>query len=268
MLFSSTVFVFGFLPLVLSATLLMARLGLGIPARNALLLVASLFFYAWGETGYVAILLVSIVANHVFGLWIDGAGTGTARRRALGVAVATNLAGLCIFKYANFLVDGWNAAFSLLGLPAIVLAPIHLPIGISFFTFQAITYVVDVYRRDAPVDSNPFRVALYISLFPQLIAGPIVRYHWIASELRRRSAAAKDDRRGAAFRPSRSPARVQRDAPEGCGGGDRVRDPCRASRPSRPQPRGRFVGRRRSRWQPRAPSRRRRRDEGIPTSVA
>ncbi len=192
MLFSSTLFVFAFLPLVLSAYLLMARLGLGMPARNALLLVASLLFYAWGETGYVAILLVSIVANHVFGLWIDGAGTTPARRRALGVAVATNLAGLGIFKYANFLVDGWNAALSPLGVPAIALAPVHLPIGISFFTFQAITYVVDVYRRDAPVDSNPFRVALYISLFPQLIAGPIVRYHWIESELRRRSAAAED----------------------------------------------------------------------------
>jgi alginate O-acetyltransferase complex protein AlgI len=191
MLFSSTVFVFAFLPLVLSTYLLMARLG-GVPARNALLLVVSLLFYAWGETGYVAILLVSIVANHVFGLWIDRARTPIGRRRAVGVAVATNLAGLCIFKYANFLVDGWNAALSPLGVPAIALAPVHLPIGISFFTFQAITYVVDVYRRDAPVDPNPFRVALYISLFPQLIAGPIVRYRWIASELRRRSASAED----------------------------------------------------------------------------
>jgi len=191
-LFSSTLFLFAFLPLVLSAYLLVARLGLGVSARNALLLVASLVFYAWGETGYVAILLVSIVANHVFGLWIDGAGTGIARRRALALAVATNLAGLCVFKYANFLVDGWNAALSPLGVPPLALAPVHLPIGISFFTFQAITYVVDVYRRDAPVDRNPLRVALYISLFPQLIAGPIVRYRWIASELRQRSAAAED----------------------------------------------------------------------------
>ena len=88
MLFSSTLFLFAFLPLVLSAYLLVARLGLGVPARNALLLVASLVFYTWGETGYVAILLVSIVANHVFGLWIDRAGTGSERRRALVLAVS------------------------------------------------------------------------------------------------------------------------------------------------------------------------------------
>lgn len=192
MLFSSTLFVFAFLPLVLSAYLLATRLGLKVPARNGLLLLASLIFYAWGETGYVAILLGSIAANHVFGLWIDRATAAASRRRALAVAVATNLAGLCFFKYANFLVDILNIAVSPLGLPTLVLAPIHLPIGISFFTFQAITYVVDVYRRDAPVDRNPLRVALYISLFPQLIAGPIVRYRCIASELRQRTATAED----------------------------------------------------------------------------
>lgn len=192
MVFSSTVFLFAFLPVVLSAYLLMARFGLGVPARNALLLGASLFFYTWGETSYVAILLASIAVNYAFGLRIDGAETAGKKRRAVGIAVAANLAGLGFFKYANFCIDGLNAVLSPLGLPAIVLAPVHLPIGISFFTFQALTYVIDVYRHDAPVDRSPFRVALYISLFPQLIAGPIVRYRSIASELRRRSATTED----------------------------------------------------------------------------
>ncbi len=188
MIFSSTVFLFGFLPLVLSAYFLLARAGFGVPARNALLLAASLFFYAWGETGYVAVLLASVAVNYGFGRGIDGAKTAAGRRRALTLGVATNLLLLGAFKYANFAVDNLNFALTAMGVPAVELAPVHLPIGISFFTFQAITYVVDVYRRDAPVDRNPLRVALYISLFPQLIAGPIVRYRQLAAQLRERSA--------------------------------------------------------------------------------
>jgi alginate O-acetyltransferase complex protein AlgI len=196
MLFSSTIFLFAFLPLVLTASLLLARSGAGVGARNTLLLAVSLLFYAWGETGYVALLLASIAANHVFGRGIDRARTPQARRGALAVAVAANLLLLGVFKYANFVVDVANAVLVPLGLPALALAPVHLPIGISFFTFQAITYVVDVYRRDAPVEQSPVRLALYISLFPQLIAGPIVRYASIAAELRERSASRDDIAQG------------------------------------------------------------------------
>jgi alginate O-acetyltransferase complex protein AlgI len=195
MLFSSTIFLFAFLPIVLTAYFVLARLGAGIPVRNTLLLTASLLFYAWGETGYVVVLLVSILVNHLFGLWIGGSDEGDAtpaRRVALVAAVGSNLALLGVFKYANFFADGLDALLRPLGLPTVDLEPVHLPIGISFFTFQAITYVVDVYRREAPVDRNPLRVALYISLFPQLIAGPIVRYKRIAAELRDRSASLED----------------------------------------------------------------------------
>jgi alginate O-acetyltransferase complex protein AlgI len=196
MLFSSTIFLFVFLPIVLTTYFALSRLGLGrglgVSARNALLLTASLLFYAWGETGYVLVLLFSIVVNHLFGLWIDRGAASPARKVALVSAVACNLVLLGVFKYANFFAAGIDSLLTPLGVPAIDLQPVHLPIGISFFTFQAITYVVDVYRREAPVDRNPLRVALYISLFPQLIAGPIVRYKRIASELRDRSASIQD----------------------------------------------------------------------------
>ncbi len=192
MIFSTTVFLFAFLPVVLTAYFLLGSSKRSVTARNVLLLAASLFFYAWGEAGYVLLLLASIVANWAFGLWIDAARDAAGRRRAVGIAIGLNLAGLGAFKYANFIVDNGNVLMQSLGLEPIALAPVHLPIGISFFTFQAITYVVDVHRRDAPVDRNPLRVALYVSLFPQLIAGPIVRYREIAAQLRERSSHLED----------------------------------------------------------------------------
>jgi alginate O-acetyltransferase complex protein AlgI len=193
MLFSSTIFLFAFLPIFMAAYLLLRTVAL----RNALLLVASLVFYTWGELGYVAVLLVSIVANYTFGLWIAARqGSGDARG-ALFVAVTANLLLLCSFKYANFLADTLRPASSLLGLPIPELAPVHLPIGISFFTFQALTYVVDVYRGDAVAQRNPLVSALYISLFPQLIAGPIVRYREIAAQLSSRATGWEDVALGA-----------------------------------------------------------------------
>ncbi|MBW2273000.1 MAG: MBOAT family protein [Deltaproteobacteria bacterium] len=182
MLFSSTVFLFAFLPLVLTAYFLLRD----TRARNLLLLIASLVFYAWGETVYVAVLLFTIAINHLFGLWIEGARGAAGARLALAAAVALNLAVLGVFKYANFLVENLDPLTRSLGFAPIELAPIHLPIGVSFFVFQSITYVVDVYRRDAPVQRNPLQVALYIALFPQLIAGPIVRYREVADQLRER----------------------------------------------------------------------------------
>jgi alginate O-acetyltransferase complex protein AlgI len=188
MLFSSTIFLFAFLPLVLSAYFLLRT----TRWRNLLLLTASLFFYAWGETGYVALLLLAIGYNYLFGLWIEAARGRPAARVVLALSVAGNLALLGAFKYANFAVDNLNLLLEAAGIASIELAPVHLPIGISFFIFQSLTYVVDIYRRDAPVQRNPLKVALYISLFPQLIAGPIVRYHQVAEQLLRRSADASE----------------------------------------------------------------------------
>lgn len=177
MVFSSNVFLFFFLPGVLGLYFVLRP-----PARNVLLLAASLLFYAWGEGGFVVLMLMSSLLNYVFGLLIDRY-RGGADRAVLVVAVAANLGFLAWFKYAHFLFANINAIAVPAGLPVMDLAPIHLPIGISFFTFQAISYVADVYRGQSPVQKNPFNVALYIALFPQLIAGPIVRFNTIASQI-------------------------------------------------------------------------------------
>ncbi len=175
MVFSSPIFLFAFLPLVL--LLYYAAPG-GL--RNALLLAASLFFYAWGEVAYVLVMLASIAANYLAGLAI---GAARHRRAALIAGIAGNLALLGAFKYAGFFVENLNAALPALGIGALPVPQLHLPLGISFFTFQAMSYLVDVYRGEAPVQRSPWRVALYIALFPQLIAGPIVRYHDVAGQL-------------------------------------------------------------------------------------
>jgi alginate O-acetyltransferase complex protein AlgI len=183
MVFSSPIFLFLFLPLVLAAHALTPRAG-----RNTLLLAASLFFYAWGEKTYVVILLASIAANYACGLllgWLEG-----PRGRLLGVtlAVAVNLGLLAAFKYANFVADNVNLLLGRAQLPLLAIPNIHLPLGISFFTFHALSYVLDVYRREVKALVNPVDFALYIAFFPQSIAGPIVRYHDLAAQLVRRAA--------------------------------------------------------------------------------
>lgn len=178
MLFSSSLFLFLYLPAVLLGVLL-------LPAawRNAFLLTASLFFYAWGETVYTAIMLVSISGNYFLARQI-GAGEARRHRKAwLIAAIGLNLGLLCWFKYANFGIANLNALLDSLGLRPIDVAPVHLPLGISFFTFQALSYVVDVYQNKTPVQKRFVDMALYITLFPQLIAGPIVRYRHIAREI-------------------------------------------------------------------------------------
>ena len=177
MLFPSTVFLFIFLP-----ALLILYYAAPNRARNTILLLASLLFYAWGETIYVALMLASIAANYGLGLLIS-AGAGRARKRWLLIAIAANLASLAWFKYATFLAVNLNALFQPLGLPALPVLDVHLPLGVSFFTFQAMSYVIDVYRGTFPAQHRIDRVALYISLFPQLIAGPIVRYRDVAEQL-------------------------------------------------------------------------------------
>lgn len=182
MVFSSAIFLFLFLPLVLTGYYLVPR-----ALRNAYLLGASLIFYAWGEGFLVLLMLASIALNYVGGRLIDGCRVQSSKRIALALTLAANLSLLGWFKYANFIADNLNVVLDTLGLPTWGFDSVHLPIGISFFTFQAMSYVVDIYRGDARVQSNPVNSALYIALFPQLIAGPIVRYHHIDQQLRDRS---------------------------------------------------------------------------------
>jgi alginate O-acetyltransferase complex protein AlgI len=168
MVFSSNIFLFAFLPL----TALFYFLLPGKNVKNALLLLASLFFYAWGEFHYVVLLLISILVNYAFGIFIE---KSPRKLLMISIAVFINLALLCYFKYSNFLVENLNSLLSL----NIENKKIHLPIGISFFTFHAISYLVDIYRGKCHSQKNIFSLALYISFFPQLVAGPIVRYNFV-----------------------------------------------------------------------------------------
>ena len=183
MLFSEPAFLFIFLPLLIGIYFLLrgplARL------RNLLLLAFSLFFYAWGEKIFVLAMLASIAFNYVTGLWVDAEVRRGRGKLALICSVFGNLAFLGVYKYADFFVNNWNLLTSTVGIDALKLTPPHieLPIGISFFTFQAMSYVIDVYRRETPVNRNPLDIALYVALFPQLIAGPIVRYTDVAAEI-------------------------------------------------------------------------------------
>ena len=182
MVFSSPIFFFLFLPLTLLLYALAPRF-----LRNFVLLFASACFYAFGELQHLALLGVSLVINYIGGIWIAG-GVGDARKRRLSVLVATNIAGLLWYKYAGFFATNWNATSDWLGLNLQTAIPnIALPLGISFFTFHAISYLVDVYRRKVEPQRDPFAYALYILLFPQLIAGPIIRYHDIAHQLHERT---------------------------------------------------------------------------------
>jgi alginate O-acetyltransferase complex protein AlgI len=151
--------------------------------RNPLLLVASLLFYAWGEKGYALVMLLSITMAYLFGLLISRLPSRRAAWWALSAAVASNLALLGAMKYANFTVDSVNRLLALWHVPQFELSAVHLPVGISFFTFHAISYVVDVYRGHATSQRNPLDLALYVALFPQLVAGPIIRYRDVADEL-------------------------------------------------------------------------------------
>lgn len=179
MVFSSVSFLFFFLPAFLACYFTAP----GVRLKNAVLLVFSLVFYAWGGLANIVVLAVSILANYLFALFIDSR-PERARLPALSVAVAANLAGLIAFKYAGFLAENLN-----LLLPAGLSLPVvhpELPLGISFFTFHAISYLVDVYRRKARANGRFEEIAVYITMFPQLVAGPIVRYSTIAHRIRHR----------------------------------------------------------------------------------
>ncbi|MGE5105433.1 MAG: MBOAT family protein, partial [Betaproteobacteria bacterium] len=183
MVFASPVFLFFFLPLTLAG-----YYGLPQRCRNAVLLVASVVFYAWGEARYLPLVLGSVAFNWWMGLRIAGATGDRPRRLWLTTAVAGNLVILAVFKYANFAVANVDALAPVLGLTPLAWWTIPLPLGISFFTFHAISYVVDVYKRSASAQPAVRTFALYILLFPQLIAGPIIRYRDIAAQLVARDA--------------------------------------------------------------------------------
>jgi alginate O-acetyltransferase complex protein AlgI len=181
MVFSSSTFVFFFLPAVLAAYHLAPR-----AVRNGLLVFASLGFYAWGAGGFVVALLLSVTANYLIGARLErrvDAGDRPGAKRLLALGVVLNVALLGWFKYANLAVDTWNAGLGAAGLPALPWADVLLPIGISFFTFHSLSYLVDVYRGTARHLVSPLDFALYITFFPQLIAGPIVRFHEIRDQL-------------------------------------------------------------------------------------
>jgi len=176
--FASVSFLFYFLPLFA----LLYCLAPGMAARNLVLVATSLLFYAWGEPRFVLLLIVSIVLNYGFALAI-AAIEPPRRRLVTGSAVAVNLALLALFKYADFAVGSLN---NMLGREALALPGIALPLGISFFTFHAISYLIDVHRSEVPPNRNLLSVAVYITMFPQLVAGPIIRYHTIARRLSER----------------------------------------------------------------------------------
>ena len=191
MLFSSIPFLYYFLPCVMVCYFVSPK-----SMKNLVLLLASLIFYAWGEPKYVFLMIVTIFIGYVSGLWIAWNGKGesngkeaTGRRRdimrklSLILPVLVHLGFLAYFKYADFFISNFNAVTGL-SFPLLRLA---LPIGISFYTFQILSYLVDVYRGEVPAQRNFLRLAVYITMFPQLIAGPIVRYSQIAEQLEQRT---------------------------------------------------------------------------------
>lgn len=190
MVFSSAVFLFLFLPLVIAVHFVAP-----VRCRNAILLVASLIFYGWGEPGFLPVVASSVVVNFALARLIDRVGGQGGRRGILILAATLNIGLLVVFKYAAFLVDSASSLEHWLSPRAArwpELPPIALPLGISFFTFHALSYLIDVYRREVPAQRNLLLLALYTLFFPQLVAGPIVRYHEIADQLPRRRVALAD----------------------------------------------------------------------------
>ncbi len=186
MVFSSLFFTFVFLPLVVLIYYVSKE-----QYRNYILVVASLLFYAYGEPKYVFLMMFSIVFNYLFGLLIDrrqAAQDAVSARLAMIASVIVNVGLLFVFKYLNYSV----LLFSDLTGYEVQYPDIKLPIGISFFTFQAMSYCIDVYRQKVKVQKNLLYVALYISFFPQLIAGPIVRYSTIEEQIKSRTITADD----------------------------------------------------------------------------
>ena len=172
MLFSSMTFIYMFLPIVLLLYLVTKK-----ELHNPILLVASIIFYAWGEPKYLAIMLLTIIINYYGAISIDK--FKKHKKLCLVMTIIANLSFLVYFKYFNFLIENCNGLFH----SNISALNIIMPIGISFYTFQALSYVVDVYRGEVKAQKDFYKLALYICLFPQLVAGPIVKYHDVADQI-------------------------------------------------------------------------------------
>ena len=178
MLFTEPTFLFGFLPVLLAIYYLSpAR------ARNLLLVVASLVFYARDGRAFTWVIVGSILVNTTAAIWVERLRGTPAATTLLQAIVALNLLSLVAFKYAGFLVENINLGLSAAGAGPLAVPRLLLPIGISFFTFHSISYIVDVHRRHAVAQKGPVGAALYLLFFPQLIAGPIIRYHDIAAQI-------------------------------------------------------------------------------------
>ena len=183
MVFSSLIFIYFFLPLVLISYFISPK-----ELRNILLLLASLFFYAWGEPKYVCLMMLSIVLNYILGIVIEKTESPSKRKLWLWLVIACNLAILGYYKYIEFFVGILNNYLD----QTIVWQAVPLPIGISFYTFQALSYVIDVYRKEVKAQRNLLDLSLFITLFPQLVAGPIVRYQTVAEQIKKRLSTAED----------------------------------------------------------------------------
>lgn len=184
MVFSSTIFLCVYLPLVLLGYYICPKKG-----RNLFLLIVSLVFYAWGEPKYVFLMIFSILVNYVFGRLMDkNRGRQKRMKLLLVLSVVIDLGLLSVFKYTDFVITNINAIFG----SSFDLLNIALPIGISFYTFQAMSYTIDVYRDDVRVQKNLIDFGMYITMFPQLIAGPIVRYADVQDQLAERSVTTAD----------------------------------------------------------------------------
>lgn len=186
MIFSTPVFLFIFLPVFIILCFVFRKF-----AANLFLVVCSCLFYAWGEQKYVLLLIISILLNYLFSLLIDSAQRSKKQPGPgfwLGLAVALNLALLIVFKYTGFLADSWNLFAGFFNTNSLILSvpQLHFPLGISFFTFSAVSYLIDIYRKDAQFERNPLNAALYISFFPKLLAGPIVQYRQIKDQIKSR----------------------------------------------------------------------------------
>jgi alginate O-acetyltransferase complex protein AlgI len=184
MIFSSPIFLFLFLPLTLALYFILPR-----QLRNPFLLLVSSIFYFWGEGIFALTVVFSIAANYLIARWID---VSHQKKAVLAFGVAVNLGLLGWFKYANFALENLNLALAHFGVTAIGMETVRLPLGISFFTFHAISYLIDIKRGNAAVQKHLGDFALYILLFPQLIAGPIIRYKDIAAQLANRTTSSED----------------------------------------------------------------------------
>lgn len=187
MIFSSVIFLFLFLPLTFLCYLLSPE-----RYKNFVLFLLSLVFYSWGVGYHVTLLLVSIALNYVLGRTIDCLGSRRMSKLVLAAGVGLNLMLLASFKYLNFIVYNFNEILLLFHVPALQTNMADCPLGLSFFTFQSLSYIIDVYRKAVPAEKRILNLGLYISLFPKLIAGPIVRYPDIVDQIRERSVRWKD----------------------------------------------------------------------------